>query len=56
MKPRCSTPKASWRKLEANLLTQVREQAALHYPALKTMSNALAILDVLAALADVGEA
>ncbi|HUR70960.1 MAG TPA: DNA mismatch repair protein MutS [Candidatus Limnocylindrales bacterium] len=42
-------------KLEANLLTRVREQAALHYPALKVMSNALAILDVLAALADVAE-
>jgi len=33
----------------------VREQSALHYPALKVMSNALAILDVLAALADVAE-
>ena len=43
-------------KLEANLLTQVREQAALHYPALKAMGNALAILDVLTALADVAEA
>ena len=42
-------------KLEANLLAQVREQAALHYAALKTMSNALAILDVLTALADVAE-
>jgi len=42
-------------KLEANLLTQVRERAALHYPALKAMSNALAILDVLTALADVAE-
>ena len=43
-------------KIEANLLTQVREQAALYYPALKAMSNALAILDVLTALADVAEA
>jgi DNA mismatch repair protein MutS len=43
-------------KLEANLLTQVREQAALHYAALKAMSNGLAILDVLVALADVAEA
>jgi DNA mismatch repair protein MutS len=43
-------------KLEANLLTQVREHAALHYPALKAMSNALAILDVLTAFADVAEA
>ncbi len=43
-------------KLEANLLTQVREQAAVHYPALKAMSNALAQLDVLTALADVAEA
>jgi DNA mismatch repair protein MutS len=43
-------------KLEANLLTQVREQLALQYPQLKAMSNALAILDVLTALADVAEA
>jgi DNA mismatch repair protein MutS len=43
-------------KLEAHLLTQVREQAALHYAALKAMSNGLAILDVLVALADVAEA
>jgi DNA mismatch repair protein MutS len=43
-------------KLEANLLTQVREQLALQYPKLKAMSNALAILDVLTALADVAEA
>jgi DNA mismatch repair protein MutS len=43
-------------KLEANLLTQVRERTALHYPALKAMGNALAILDVLTALADVAEA
>jgi DNA mismatch repair protein MutS len=42
-------------KLEANLLTQVREQAARYYPALKSMSNGLAILDVLTALADVAE-
>jgi DNA mismatch repair protein MutS len=43
-------------KLEANLLTQVREQAARHYPALKAMSNGLAILDVITALAEVAEA
>ncbi len=43
-------------KIEANLLTQVRDQAALHYAALKAMSNGLAILDVLVALADVAEA
>jgi DNA mismatch repair protein MutS len=43
-------------KLEANLLAQVRDQAALHYAALKAMSNGLAILDVLVALADVAEA
>ena len=43
-------------KLEANLLTQVREQVSLDYPALKATSNALAILDVLTALADVAEA
>ncbi|MGZ8424439.1 MAG: DNA mismatch repair protein MutS [Candidatus Binatia bacterium] len=43
-------------KIEANLLTQVRDQAALHYAAVKAMSNGLAILDVLVALADVAEA
>jgi DNA mismatch repair protein MutS len=43
-------------KLEANLLTHVREQVAVHYPRLKTMSNALAVLDVLVALAEVAEA
>jgi len=43
-------------KLEANLLIRVRGEAARHYPALKAMSNALAILDVVSALADVAEA
>jgi DNA mismatch repair protein MutS len=43
-------------KLEANLLNQVREQVAVHYPPLKAMSNALAVLDVLVALAEVAEA
>jgi len=42
-------------RLEINLLTQVRDQAARHYPALKAMSDALAILDVINALADVAE-
>ena len=43
-------------KLEATLLVRVREQVAAHYPALKAMSNALAVLDVLCALAEVAEA
>jgi len=43
-------------KLESALLTRVREQVAAHYAALKTMSNALAVLDVLVALAEVAEA
>ena len=42
-------------KLEATLLARVREQVAGYYPALKAMSNALAILDVLISLADVAE-
>jgi DNA mismatch repair protein MutS len=43
-------------KLELALLTRVREQVAAHYAALKTMANALAVLDVLVALAEVAEA
>jgi DNA mismatch repair protein MutS len=43
-------------KLESALLTGVREQVAAHYSALKSMSNALAVLDVLVALAEVAEA
>lgn len=43
-------------KLEAALLVRVREQVAARYPALKAMSNALALLDVLCALAEVAEA
>ena len=42
-------------KLEFALLTRVREQVAGHYPALKTMSNALAVLDTLVSLAEVAE-
>jgi DNA mismatch repair protein MutS len=42
-------------KLEATLLARVREQVAGYYPALKAMSNALAILDVLISLAEVAE-
>jgi DNA mismatch repair protein MutS len=43
-------------KLEANLLIRVREQVAAHYAALKSMANALAVLDVLVALAEVADA
>ncbi len=43
-------------KLESALLTRLREQVAAHYSALKSMSNALAVLDVLVALAEVAEA
>ena len=42
-------------KLETALLTRVRENVAAHYPALKKMANALAVLDVLVALAEVAE-
>jgi DNA mismatch repair protein MutS len=42
-------------KLEATLLARVREQVAGYYPALKAMSNALAILDVSISLAEVAE-
>ena len=43
-------------KLETALLTRVREQVASHYPALKSVSDALAVLDVLVSLAEVAEA
>jgi DNA mismatch repair protein MutS len=43
-------------KLEAGLLLRVRAQVAAHYPELKSMSNGLAVLDVLVALAEVAEA
>jgi DNA mismatch repair protein MutS len=43
-------------KLELGLLTRVREQIAAHYAALKTIANALAVVDVLVALAEVAEA
>ena len=43
-------------KLEATLLIRVRDQVAGYYPALKAMSNALAVLDVLVSLAEVAEA
>jgi DNA mismatch repair protein MutS len=42
-------------KLEATLLARVREQVAGYYPALKAMSTALAILDVLISLTEVAE-
>ncbi|HYA30968.1 MAG TPA: DNA mismatch repair protein MutS, partial [Acidobacteriota bacterium] len=42
-------------KLEAALLIRVREEVAAHYAALKVMANALAVLDVLVALAEVAE-
>ena len=43
-------------KLETALLTRVREQVASHYAALKTVSDALAVLDTLVSLAEVAEA
>ncbi|HWH79022.1 MAG TPA: DNA mismatch repair protein MutS, partial [Candidatus Binatus sp.] len=43
-------------KLEAALLARVRDQVAAHYPALKTIANGIAVLDVLLALAEVAEA
>jgi len=43
-------------KLEANLLARVREEVAAHYAVLKTMANAVAVLDVLVALAEVADA
>jgi len=42
-------------KLEAALLAKVRDQVAAYYPAMKTTSNALAILDTLLSLAEVAE-
>jgi DNA mismatch repair protein MutS len=42
-------------KLEATLLARVRDQVAGSYPALKAISNALAILDALVSLAEVAE-
>jgi DNA mismatch repair protein MutS len=42
-------------KLETALLARVREQVALYYPALKEISGALAVLDVLLSLAEVAE-
>ena len=43
-------------KLESALLTRVREEVAGHYPGLKTVSDALAVLDALVSLAEVAEA
>jgi DNA mismatch repair protein MutS len=43
-------------KLELALLVRVREQVAAYYPQLKAISNAVATLDVLAALAEVAQA
>ena len=42
-------------KLETALLARVREQIAVHYPALKETSNSLAILDALVSLAEIAE-
>ena len=42
-------------KLETALLAKVRDQVAGYYPAMKTTSNALAILDALLSLAEVAE-
>ncbi len=42
-------------KLESAILARVREEVASHYPALKTVAEALAVLDALAALADAAE-
>jgi DNA mismatch repair protein MutS len=42
-------------KLEAALLARVREQVASYYPALKAISGAVALLDVLLSLAEVAE-
>jgi DNA mismatch repair protein MutS len=47
---------SSMEKLELALLQRVREEVAGFYPALKKMSGALALLDVLVALAEVAEA
>ena len=42
-------------KIELRLLSEVREQVASHYPVLKNMSGAIAVLDCLLALAEVAE-
>ncbi|HKY10105.1 MAG TPA: DNA mismatch repair protein MutS, partial [Candidatus Binatia bacterium] len=42
-------------KLEIALLARVRDEVASHFPALKGISNSLAVLDVLLSLADVAE-
>lgn len=42
-------------KIEYALLAKVREQVAAHYPVLKTVSAALAVLDALVSLAEVAE-
>jgi DNA mismatch repair protein MutS len=42
-------------KLESALLARVRGEVARYYPSLKAMSGALAVLDVLAGLAEVAE-
>ena len=47
---------SSMEKLELALLQRVREEIAGFYPPLKRMSGALAVLDVLVALAEVAEA
>jgi len=43
-------------KLESAILARVREEVAGHYPELKTVSEALAVLDALVSLADAAEA
>jgi DNA mismatch repair protein MutS len=43
-------------KMESALLARVRDQVAEHYPRLKAISTALAILDALVSLAEVAEA
>ena len=43
-------------KLESAILARVREEVAVHYPELKTVSEALAVLDALVSLADAAEA
>jgi DNA mismatch repair protein MutS len=47
---------SSMEKLELALLQGAREGVGVYYPALKRMSSALAVLDVLAALSEVAEA
>lgn len=43
-------------KLETALLSRLREEIARHYPALKSVASAVAVIDVLISLADVAEA